>query len=449
MRAISLPRLQTWKRVVRYWDSIWALSWAHISVTLENASESLGPTQTSSRRKSRPVQLAIDVLEPRFFPGQTAGVLGWGLVGTGLGLVDRALASSLAPDGGTSASSLPPGGGGLGWGGENDPAHPHTIRIAKLSPDNRARSSTLGSPASFDISAWNAPIVGQQHFAAQPDPGAVNDHFSMSTGFAAEALGDPLVDPLVDVLTGASMKPKPPPAQVLAPDPGRASPYADSGGGYGSHAPSSYGADPLTGAASYYQAPAALNIGSSPALGSGQIVGTPNALATRTRHGLLLRASSQEVTQPAPATSAHPKHKKPDPMWVLDVNKANVVTPGVTEHEFSNWSMDLRAQVSGATVSTYSWNMTSAPDATSVSGTSTYRLQFTWANFSGAARTDTISITETPTVGSAVTQTLTFLVASTSSPAYVSTPPTSSTTWPNVLPPDALTDQQDMAGAGP
>src|SRR6516165_4318858 len=438
MRAISLPRLQTWKRVVRYWDSIWALSWAHISVTLENASESLGPTQTSSRRKSRPVQLAIDVLEPRFFPGQTAGVLGWGLVGTGLGLVDRALASSLAPDGGR-----------LGWGGENDPAHPHTIRIAKLSPDNRARSSTLGSPASFDISAWNAPIVGQQHFAAQPDPGAVNDHFSMSTGFAAEDLGDPLVDPLVDVLTGASMKPKPPPAQVLAPDPGRASPYADSGGGYGSHAPSSYGADPLTGAASYYQAPAALNIGSSPALGSGQIVGTPNALATRTRHGLLLRASSQEVTQPAPATSAHPKHKKPDPMWVLDVNKANVVTPGVTEHEFSNWSMDLRAQVSGATVSTYSWNMTSAPDATSVSGTSTYRLQFTWANFSGAARTDTISITETPTVGSAVTQTLTFLVASTSSPAYVSTPPTSSTTWPNVLPPDALTDQQDMAGAGP
>jgi RHS repeat-associated protein len=449
MRAISLPRLQTWKRVVRYWDSIWALSWAHISVTLENASEALGPTQSSSRRKSRPVQLAIDVLEPRFFPGQTTGVLGWGLVGTGLGLVDRALAGSLSPAGGASSSSLPPGGGGLGWGGDSDPAHPHTIRIAKLTPDDRARSATLGSPVSFDISAWNnAQIVGQQYFASQPDPGAVNDHFSMSTGLAAEALADPLVDPLVDVLTGASMKPKPPPAQVLAPDPGRASTYADSGGGYGSHAPSSYGADSSSAPTANYQSPAALNIGSSPTLGAGQIVGSPNALTTRTRHGLLLRASSQQVTPPAPAASAHPKHKKPDPMWVLDVNKANVVTPGVTEHEFSNWSMDLRAQVSGATVSTYSWNMTSAPDATSVSGTSTYRLQFTWANFSGAARTDTISITETPMVGSAVTQTMTFLVASTSSPAYVSTPPTSSTTWPNVLPPDTLTNLEATASGG-
>jgi RHS repeat-associated protein len=134
-------------------------------------------------------------------------------------------------------------------------------------------------------------------------------------------------------------------------------------------------------------------------------------------------------------------------MWVYDANKGVVVTPGVTEHEFSNWSMDLRAQVSGGTVSTYSWSVTNAPDATNVSGSATYDLTFNWKSFTGAARTDTISVTETPTSGNPITQTLTFVVASTSSPAYTSTPPTSTSTWPTVLAPDALKAEQDTVGA--
>ncbi len=180
--------------------------------------------------------------------------------------------------------------------------------------------------------------------------------------------------------------------------------------------------------------------------------------ATQSAVGAGLRPAATEAgLRPAPQTNAVEAGLRPapiprhhdhsDPMWVLDANKAIVVTPGVTEHEFSNWSMSLMAQVSGATVSTYSWNTSSAPDATSISGATTYNLTFTWANFSGAARTDTISVTETPTVGSAITQTLTFLVNSTSSPAYVSTPVTTSSTWPTVLQPDALTDGQATAGA--
>jgi RHS repeat-associated protein len=133
-----------------------------------------------------------------------------------------------------------------------------------------------------------------------------------------------------------------------------------------------------------------------------------------------------------------------DPMWVLDANKGIVVTPGTADNEFSNWSMDLRAQVSGANVSTYSWSTTNAPDATSITGASTYNLKFTWANFSGAARTDTIVVTETPTVGSALTQTLTFDVASTSSPAYTASAPTSAATWPNVITPDSVMADQQM-----
>jgi RHS repeat-associated protein len=137
-----------------------------------------------------------------------------------------------------------------------------------------------------------------------------------------------------------------------------------------------------------------------------------------------------------------------DPLCVLDAAKAVVVKPGVTEHDFSTWGVDLRAQVSGSTVSTYAWDLTNAPDATGISGQSSYRLQFTWASFTGTARTDTIKITATNTDSSQLTQTLTFLVAGTDSPAYTASPPTSSGTWPAVLPPDALKAEQETVGAG-
>jgi YD repeat-containing protein len=129
-------------------------------------------------------------------------------------------------------------------------------------------------------------------------------------------------------------------------------------------------------------------------------------------------------------------------MYVLDANKGIVVTPGTADNEFSNWAMDLRMQVSGASVTSYSWDLTNAPDATSASGTSTYNLTFTWANFTGSARTDTIIAKQTPSGGTQVTQTLTFTVASTSSPAYVSTPPTNYGNWANPLSPDALNIMQ-------
>jgi RHS repeat-associated protein len=157
--------------------------------------------------------------------------------------------------------------------------------------------------------------------------------------------------------------------------------------------------------------------------------------------------SPSPVSFSAPSGPSPNKPKAKDPFWVLDANKAIVVTPGTTENEFSNTAMDLRMQVSGATVSTYSWDLTGAPDTTGVSGTSTYNLTFTWSSFTGAARTDTIVAKETPQGGSQVTQTLTFLVAGTNSPAW-STPPTSYGTWPNVLTPDMLVTMQALQCCG-
>src|SRR6516164_8278382 len=79
---------------------------------------------------------------------------------------------------------------------------------------------------------------------------------------------------------------------------------------------------------------------------------------------------------------------------VLDVN-TNVVLPGnaTSINSFSNWAISLQAQVSGVAVTSYSWNFASAPDAGSISGSSSYNVQFTWAAFTGAPRTDTISVT--------------------------------------------------------
>src|SRR5262249_12485562 len=156
-------------------------------------------------------------------------------------------------------------------------------------------------------------------------------------------------------------------------------------------------------------------------------------------------STSSTATTTASSTSPTPNKPKPkppgDPLDVLDANTAQTLLPGVTVHGFSTWAMDLRAQVQGGTVQTYSWNLTNAPDATSVTGSSTYRLQFTWASFTGAARTDTITITTTNTDQTQQTKTLTFKVNATDSPAYTATPPTSVSTWPTVVTPDQMHNQ--------
>ncbi len=164
---------------------------------------------------------------------------------------------------------------------------------------------------------------------------------------------------------------------------------------------------------------------------------SPPSLAGKGVGGLGSSSGSPDAPHPAgPGPHGH-KASSHDPMWVLDANKAIVLNQNVAENDFSNWNEDLRAQVSGATVSTYSWNLTNAPDAGSVTGSNTYRLQFTWNSFTGAARTDTISVTETPTVGNPITQTYTFKVTATDSPAW-SSAPVSYSTWASVITPDAL-----------
>jgi RHS repeat-associated protein len=216
----------------------------------------------------------------------------------------------------------------------------------------------------------------------------------------------------------------------------------DSGHGGGSAAGGGYAAQDYSPHGGGPSAPEAPNAGPASAARSTS-AGTVSA-ATDT----VTAASESDAGDAKPGHKGKKHGSGNDPMIIVDVNKGVVVTPGVTEQEFSSWSMDLRAQVSGATASTYSWSTTNAPDATSISGASSFDLTFTWASFTGAARTDTITLTETNTDTTQNIQTLTFRVTATNSPAYSSAVTTSST-WPNVLPPDAVQMQQETAGAGP
>jgi YD repeat-containing protein len=158
-------------------------------------------------------------------------------------------------------------------------------------------------------------------------------------------------------------------------------------------------------------------------------------------------AAPPSAVQAQPA--AHGGHKGSDPLYVLDVNNGLNLPANTTLNSFSAWPVSLWAQVSNATVSSYSWSLSQAPDASNVSGSGGENLQFTWASFSGAARSDTITLTTTNSDSTHQTFTLTYQVAATSSPLYSSQPPTSSSTWPGVQTPDQVQADQATKPAGP
>ena len=54
------------------------------------------------------------------------------------------------------------------------------------------------------------------------------------------------------------------------------------------------------------------------------------------------------------------------PVYVLDNNNGVVLYPGVEQVGMAGELVDLKAQVSGTTVSSYSWNTTNLTQATSI-----------------------------------------------------------------------------------
>jgi RHS repeat-associated protein len=132
------------------------------------------------------------------------------------------------------------------------------------------------------------------------------------------------------------------------------------------------------------------------------------------------------------------------------MNNGIVLTPNVSTTDYSTYQVTLDAEVQGSssTVPTYSWDLTNAADASGATGTATYELKFTWATFTTGTDTNTVKLTVTAG-GNATNESITFLVQGTNSPGYSATQPTTTSTWSNVLPPDAVTANQAMGGNGP
>ena len=84
------------------------------------------------------------------------------------------------------------------------------------------------------------------------------------------------------------------------------------------------------------------------------------------------------------------------PLYTLDYNQGTVLFPGGYQLATLGGQMDLRAQTSGATGVTYSWDTSDLTGATSISGTSTYDLTFTWPTFMySSGVVDSVTLTAT------------------------------------------------------
>jgi len=142
-------------------------------------------------------------------------------------------------------------------------------------------------------------------------------------------------------------------------------------------------------------------------------------------------------------------------LYVLDWNHGLVFLPGMKEYEKGGEWVDLRAQVSGGSVASYSWDLSGAPLATNVTGTDEYRLRFQWDSGVPQASEQQVVLTVTLSDGTRLSQTLTFVVE----PAAGGGPSggggggggqPSEVVWPEVLEPGALlADQEVITGTSP
>ena len=171
---------------------------------------------------------------------------------------------------------------------------------------------------------------------------------------------------------------------------------------------------------------------------------TPSAAAQTA--GPLERSSSSSGVSALPGSTpdlVHSNFSGPSqlsfpyfPLYVLDVNDGVVLYPGVDELATLHGYVILQAQVSGTTVSSYNWDTSGiSSDATSISGSSTYQLSFTWTESNGTLHTDPITLSVTDSSSHTETYTYDFVVPVGSVGRGGGGP---DATWPTTLSPDTV-----------
>ena len=120
-------------------------------------------------------------------------------------------------------------------------------------------------------------------------------------------------------------------------------------------------------------------------------------------------------------------------LYSLNYVQGNVLVPNGYQQATLGGSMDLRAQVSGGSGMTFSWNTTNLTHATSISGASTYDLTFSWetSNLVSAA-VDSVTLTATNSSMQQESQTYYFAI-----PKGTLTGGAGAS-WPNTISPDTV-----------
>ncbi len=122
------------------------------------------------------------------------------------------------------------------------------------------------------------------------------------------------------------------------------------------------------------------------------------------------------------------------PLYTVDYDTGTVFFPNTYQLATLNSFVDLRAQTTGATGVTYSWNTSGLTEATSISGGSTYDLTFDWVDQPQMSATvNSVTLTATDSGGQQESQTYYFEV-----PGGEPGASGGSTSWPSTLSPDTV-----------
>ena len=211
------------------------------------------------------------------------------------------------------------------------------------------------------------------------------------------------------------------------------SPYVPPIGGAGNGHHASAGSQPGAPAAPAGGTGSSAPAGSAPAAGpsaddSGGSSPAPTGPTITPENPSSLPYTPPVITDGSPPPPGAPAF----PLYTLDYIQGTVLLPNAVQLATPGGSMDLRAQATGTTGVTYSWNTSGLTAATGIAGASTYDLTFSWSNHT-SAELDSVTLTATNSSSQQVVQTYYFEV-----PAASVSNSQSSANWPTTLAPNTV-----------
>jgi YD repeat-containing protein len=367
-------------------------------------------------------RLDLDRFEERAYPGNMLGLSYVGLVGAEYAFVGERLLDP-ARDVARYWDLVSATTGRRG--GANPADDPSRGQPVSALPGSR--------PANQPSAAERPAAHATANPAGRPAPAAADPGFGTNLG--KDVFGDPLAGEWESAITQRG-----PVHSARADAPRTAGDLAESPGGAASPGrPSEAGAAAsagLLGAGGDALLNPALGV---PAVGTSPPRSALSAPAPSARRTAAPGSRGGEGTRSACASPC---------LYVLDDFEGVVINPDITQDSFAGWSMQLRAQLAGTKATGYNWSFNNPGDVTNVTGSTSSKLTFDWTSFTGV-KAETLSLSVSYSGGGPLTMDINFNVEGTDKPAYSATRPATTSTWPTVIPPDAIKVGQEQVANGP